>query len=63
MQRHAVRCGCELCQVDSGALCGAVLEKRSVSTAELICPCVFLTNEMLNFKLHAVQMGPSCCKA
>ena len=58
MQCDAVRCGRKLCQADSGALSGAVREKGNVSPAELVCPCVFLASEMLDFKLHAVQMSP-----
>ena len=63
MQSHAVRCGCKLCQADAGALSGAVLEKGCVSSAEFVCPYVFLASEVFDLKLHAVQMSPSGSQA
>ena len=32
-------------------------EKGSVSSAEFVCPYVFLASEMFDLKLHAVQMS------
>ena len=63
MQRYAMRCGGKLSKANASALCGAMLEKLSVSTAELVCPDILFTSKVFHFELHAVQVRPGGCQA